>query len=94
MAILRWSQDTCIEWHYITPGKPMQNGFAESFNGRMRDELLNETLFTSLAQARTELANWQLDYNTARPHSRLGGLIPAEIAATSSNRKNQTGLYF
>ena len=58
MAILRWSQDTCIEWHYIAPGKPTQNAFVESFNGRLRDELLNETLFTSLAQARTELANW------------------------------------
>jgi len=53
MAILRWSQDRRIDWHYIAPGKPMQNGFVESFNGRLRDECLNETLFRSLAHART-----------------------------------------
>lgn len=93
MAILRWSQETRIEWHYIAPGKPTQNAFVESFNGRLRDELLNETLFTSLAHARVELANWQLDYNTVRPHSRLGGLTPAEIAAISTKEK-PTGLYF
>lgn len=87
MAVLRWSQATRIEWHYIAPGKPTQNAFVESFNGRLRDELLNETLFTSLAQARAELANWQLDYNTVRPHSRLGGLTPAQIAATSTEGK-------
>jgi putative transposase len=93
MAILCWSQETRIEWHYIAPGKPTQNAFVESFNGRLRDELLNETLFTSLAQARVELANWRLDYNTVRPHSRLGGLTPAEIAAISTTG-NPTGLYF
>jgi putative transposase len=68
------------EWHYIAPGKPMQNGFVESFNGRLRDECLNETLFTSLAHARFVLAAWQHDYNTVRPHSKLGGKTPAEIA--------------
>lgn len=94
MVILSWSQETQIEWHYIAPGKPTQNAFVESFNGRLRDELLNETLFTSLAQARTELANWQLDYNTVRLNSRLGGLTPAEIAAASSTKENLTGLYF
>ena len=51
-AILAWADQGRVEWHYIAPGKPMQNGFIESFNGRLRDELLNETLFTSLAQAR------------------------------------------
>lgn len=51
-AILRWSQERQVEWHYITPGKPMQNGFVEGFKGRLRDECLNETLFTSLAHAR------------------------------------------
>ena len=65
---------------YITPGKPMQNGFVESFNGRLRDECLNETLFTSLAHARFVLAAWQHDYNHVRPHSKLGGKAPAEIA--------------
>ena len=55
-AILRWSQERRVEWHSIAPGKPMQNGFVESFNGRLRDECLNETLFTSLAHARSVLA--------------------------------------
>jgi putative transposase len=81
MAILRWSQERAVDWHYIAPGKPMQNGFVESFNGRLRDECLNETLFTSIRHARIELAAWKEDYNTARPHSSLGGKTPAEIAA-------------
>ncbi len=80
MAILRWSQQTRVEWHYIAPGKPQQNAFIESFNGRLRDELLNETLFTSLAHAREVLAIWKDDYNTIRPHSALGNLPPAAFA--------------
>lgn len=62
-AILNWCAEYRIEWHYIAPGKPMQNGFVESFNGRMRDELLNETLFHGLAHARAVLARWREDYN-------------------------------
>jgi putative transposase len=79
-AILGWSQEHRVGWHYIAPGKPTQNAFAESFNGRLRDECLNETLFTSMAHARAELASWRRDYNTVRPHSKLGGKTPAEIA--------------
>ena len=79
-AILRWSQERQVEWHYIAPGKPMQNGFVESFNGRLRDECLNETLFTSLAHARFVLDTWRHDYNHVRPHSKLDGKTPAEIA--------------
>ena len=70
-----------LEWHYIAPGKPMQNGFCESFNGRMRDELLNETLFLSLAHARVEIAAWVDDYNRERPHSALGYRAPSAFAA-------------
>ena len=55
-AVLAWSGDTGVEWHYIAPGKPTQNGFVESFNGRMRDELLNDTLFFTVRQARSILA--------------------------------------
>jgi len=66
-----------VAWHYIAPGKPQQNGFVESFNGRLRDECLNETLFTTLAQARAVLAAWQHDYNQVPPHSGLGGRTPA-----------------
>ena len=69
-AILRWANDSRVAWHYIAPGKPVQNAFIESFNGRLRDELLNETLFSSLAHVRAVLAAWQHDCNTRRPHSR------------------------
>ena len=58
MAILRWVQNTGIDWHYIAPGKPTQNAFFESFNGKLRDECLNETLFSSLAEARDTLEAW------------------------------------
>jgi putative transposase len=68
MAILRWSQETNVEWHYIAPGKPQQNAFIESFNARLRDELLNETLFTSLSHVREVLAIWKEDYNDASQH--------------------------
>jgi putative transposase len=80
MAVLRWSQQTRVEWHYIAPGKPQQNAFIESFNGRLRDELLNETLFTSLNHVREALAIWKEDYNTVRPHSALGNLPPLTYA--------------
>ena len=79
LAILTWSQERRVEWHYIAPGKPQQNAFVESFNGRLRDDCRNETLFTSLAHARAELATWQRDYNEVRPHSALGGRTPASI---------------
>jgi transposase InsO family protein len=78
-AILKWCEEREVGWHYIAPGKPQQNAFAESFNGRLRDECLNETLFTSLAQARTILMAWQRDYNEVRPHSGLNGRTPASI---------------
>jgi len=79
-AILAWCAEHQIEWHYIAPGKPMQNGFIESFNGRMRDELLNETLFHGLAHARAVITNWVNDYNTERPHSALGYQTPVAFA--------------
>jgi putative transposase len=91
MAILRWSQETGIEWHYIAPGKPQQNAFVESFNGRLRDELLNETLFISLAHARAALDDWRDDYNTVRPHSALGNLPPAIYAKLSDPAMQRDG---
>jgi putative transposase len=87
-AILAWADQGRIAWHYIAPGKPMQNAFIESFNGRLRDELLNETLFTSLAQARVALACWRADYNDARPHSQLGWRTPSEFAMTCHPRRD------
>jgi putative transposase len=80
-AILRWADDHKVAWHYIAPGKPAQNAFAESFIGRLRDELLNETLFRSLAHVRVVLEAWRADYNDQRPHSRLGWMSPAIYAA-------------
>ena len=79
--MLAWCGEIGVEWHYIAPGRPMQNGFCESFNGRMRDELLNETLFLSMAHARVEIAAWMEDYNRERPHSSLGYVTPAAFAA-------------
>jgi putative transposase len=81
-AILSWTSKASVNWHYIDPGKPVQNAFIESFNGRLRDEFLNETLFTSLMQARQALEEWRCDYNMVRPHSRIGWLAPAMYAAT------------
>ena len=80
-AILQWADDHNIAWHYIAPGKPVQNAFAESFIGRLRDELLNETLFRSLSHTRAVLEAWRVDYNNERPHSRLGWMSPAIYAA-------------
>jgi putative transposase len=79
-AILKWSDETGVGWHYIAPGKPQQNGFVESFNGRLRDELLNETLFRSLPHARAVLEAWRRDYNEERPHSSLGWMTPRDYA--------------
>lgn len=92
-AIVSWTADAGVDWHYIDPGKPVQNAFIESFNGRLRDEFLNETLFTSLAQARAALEEWRRDYNTVRPHSRIGWLTPAVYAATFSPQTGQAAVH-
>jgi hypothetical protein len=82
------ADETGVGWHYIAPGKPQQNGFIESFNGRPRDELLNETLFRSLPHARAVLEVWRRDYNEERSHSKLRWMTPrgtpAPYAATSA----------
>ena len=79
-AIQSWCQRTAIDWHYIAPGKPMQNGVIESFNGRFRNAFLSEVLFSALADARTRIATWNEDYHRQRPHSALGNIPPAEFA--------------
>ncbi len=83
-AILTWADERHVGWHYIAPGKPIQNAFIESY-GRLRDELLNETLFRSLPHVRSALEIWRHDYNNDRPHSRLAWLTPASYAATFTN---------
>jgi putative transposase len=80
-AALEWQGKTGVAWHYIDPGKPQQNAYVESFNGRLRDECLNETAFESLTHARRVLALWRHDYNHVRPHSALNGATPAEARA-------------
>ena len=77
-AILKWANDNKVEWHYIDPGKPQQNGYIESFNGSLGDECLNEEIFDSLADARRTLALWRYNYNNVRPHSSLGNQTPAD----------------
>jgi putative transposase len=81
-AILKWANDKDVDWHYIDPGKPQQNAFIESFNGSLRDELLNEEMFDSLDDARRKLALWRYDYNNIRPHSSLSNQTPAEARRT------------
>ncbi len=80
LALLRWAQERQIEWHYVAPDKPQQSGYVESFNGRLRAESLNETLFASLIHARSVLSGWRDDHNHVRPHSGIGGLTPADAA--------------
>ena len=92
-AILRWQEERSVGWHYIAPGKPMQNGFVESFNGRLRDECLNEHLFAGLAEARRIIADWRSDYNTVRPHTSLDGLTPNEFAARPNWGQEPNKLY-
>ena len=92
-AILLWAKQAGVEWHYIAPGKPMQNGFVESLNGRFRDECLNETLFRGLAHARRIIEEWRTDYNTERPHTSLDGLTPNEFAARFRADQNQNGFW-
>ena len=68
-AMFVWARDHNVDWHFIAPGKPMQNGFCESFHGRMRDELLDETLLPGPDHARAGIGTWRDDYNQRRPHS-------------------------
>jgi putative transposase len=89
-TMLKWQKDTQVRWHYIAPGKPMQNGFVESFNGKLRDECLNETLFEDLHHVRDVLAAWRHDYNHIRPHSSLGGQSPVQ-ALQNKNAKSLKG---
>jgi Transposase and inactivated derivatives len=87
-AVIKWCQETHVEWHYIAPGKPMQNGFIESFNGSLRDECLNETLFSTLAHAQEIITAWKEDYNRNRPHSSLGNSTPNEYAIKMALEKH------
>ena len=91
-AMLHWQLETGIAWHYIQPGKPQHNAFIELFNGRLRDECLKETLFSTLHEARRIIEAWRVDYNQERPHTSLNGLTPNEFARRSSGEDNQNGV--
>lgn len=83
-AIQGWLKQLGVETLYIEPGSPWENGYAESFHSRLRDELLNCQQFASVAHARGCAVAWQNDYNNYRPHSSLGGIPPAEFARRSA----------
>lgn len=86
-ALDAWAYQHGIRLHFIRPGKPVENAYIESFNGRFRDECLNENLFRTLDEARHIIEAWRIDYNRIRPHSALGNLTPEEFA--SLNRVRQ-----
>ena len=81
-ALAAWSEQRGVRLEFIQPGKPVQNAFVESFNGRLRDECLNANWFTSLNDARRKIETWRRDYNEQRPHSSLAYMPPAEFART------------
>jgi putative transposase len=85
LVMLRWAADHRVRLHHIAPGKPTQSAFIESFNGKFRDECLNEHSFESLAEAREIIEIWRLDYNTQRPHSSLGNRTPEEFVRQLKN---------
>ena len=87
---LAWGIEQRIELTYIQPGKPVQNAFAESFNGRFRDECLNTNWFRNLWEARRKIALWRNEYNQERPHSSLGNRTPQEFAQAHLARQNMT----
>ena len=76
-----WAYQNRVELHFIRPGKPVDNAFIESFNGKFRDECLNQHWFLDLDDARTKIETWRVDYNEVRPHSALGNRTPTEYAA-------------
>lgn len=91
-ALDEWSYRKGIKLSFIRPGKPIENAFAESFNGRLRDECLNTNWFMSLKHAREVIESWRKDYNTVRPHSALAGLSPQEFMELDGNTKIQVAL--
>jgi putative transposase len=80
-----WAYRNNVKLDFVRPGKPVENAFIESFNGRLRDECLNANLFVSLADAKAKLEAWRLDYNEERPHSSIGNLTPSEFAKQRQN---------
>ena len=91
-ALDQWATSAGVQLEFIRPGRPMENGHVESFNGKVREECLNANAFRSLAEARDIIEAWRQDYNTARPHSSLGGMPPEEYgrAMNEENLNSQS----
>src|SRR5207247_11006416 len=86
-AVAAWSEGRGVRLEFIQPGKPVQNGYVESVNGRLRDECLNANWVTSLSDARRKIEAWRQDYNQQRPHSSLDYVPPAEFARTRAEMR-------
>jgi putative transposase len=85
----QWAYRSSVQLSFIRPGKPNENAYIESFNGKFRDECLNEHWFISLAHARSVIEAWRIEYNTERPHSSLGNLTPQEFATSRANQTEE-----
>jgi putative transposase len=86
-ALDAWAYARGVTLRFIRPGKPIENAYVESFNGKFRDECLNEHWFVSLADAKTTIETWRVDYNTVRPHSSLGGRTPDHFATVTEGAR-------
>lgn len=91
-ALDAWAYGHQVALHFIQPGKPVQNAYIESFNGRFRQECLNQHCFLSLPDARRTIERWRIAYNTTRPHRGLAGRTPLEAAESSYTERNRTQL--
>jgi putative transposase len=90
-AVEQWAHKNNVDWHFIEPGKPIENAYVESFNARFRDECLNENWFLGLTDARQEIEIWRQDYNQRRPHSSLGYRTPEEFAQMTAKSRGKDG---
>lgn len=86
-ALDQWAYQRRVKLHFIRPGKPVENAYVESFNGRFRDECLNSNWFADVLEARSLIDSWRTDYNQLRPHSSLDGLSPEEYEASFNQRR-------
>jgi putative transposase len=91
-ALDAWAYSRGVKLNFIRPGKPIENAYAESFIGRLRDECLNENWFITLKNARDIIESWRLDYNEGRPHTSLGGLTPREFMENNEKILTAVGL--
>jgi len=93
-ALEDWAYQRGVQLDFIRPGKPVENAFIESFNGRLRDECLNVPQFTSIDDAKAKIEAWRVDYNQRRPHSSLGHLTPNEYVARRQEQRAAEAAFF